>query len=37
MHRFIETLYDGYGQEFRIDELLYEEKTEHQHLLIFDN
>ncbi len=37
MHRFIETLYDGYGQEFRIDELLYEEKTKHQHLLIFDN
>jgi len=37
MNRFTETLYDGYGQEFRIDELLYEDKTEHQHLLIFRN
>jgi spermidine synthase len=37
MPHFVETLYDGYGQEFRIDELLYEEKTEHQHLLIFRN
>lgn len=37
MRRFTETLYDSYGQEFRIDELLYEEKTEHQHLVIFQN
>jgi len=37
MNRFVETLYDGWGQEFRIDELLFEEKTEHQHLLIFRN
>ncbi len=37
MKRFVETLYDGWGQEFRVDELLYEEKTEHQHLIIFRN
>ena len=37
MKRFLETLYNGYGQEFRIDDLLYEEKTGHQHLLIFRN
>jgi len=37
MNHFTETLYDGYGQQFRIDELLYEEKTAHQHLLIFHN
>ena len=37
MNRFKETLYDGYGQAFEIEELLYEEKTEHQHLLIFRN
>ena len=37
MKRFLETLYDGYGQEFRVDELLYEDKTEHQHLVIFRN
>lgn len=37
MKRFVETLYDSYGQEFRIDELLYESKTEHQHLILFRN
>ncbi|NNF99498.1 MAG: polyamine aminopropyltransferase [Desulfobacteraceae bacterium] len=37
MNRFFETLYDSYSQEFRIDELLYENKTGHQHLLIFHN
>ncbi len=37
MHSFTETLYDAYGQEFRVDELLHEVKTEHQHLLIFRN
>jgi spermidine synthase len=37
MKRFLETLYDGYGQQFRVDELLYEEKTDHQHLVIFRN
>jgi spermidine synthase len=37
MPKFSETLYDAYGQEFRIDELLYEVKTDHQHLIIFHN
>lgn len=37
MPKFAETLYDSYGQEFRIDELLFEISTEHQHLIIFKN
>jgi spermidine synthase len=37
MPKFAETLYDAYGQEFRIDEMLYEVKTDHQHLIIFHN
>ena len=37
MRNFSETLYDAYAQEFRVDELLYEVKTDHQHLLIFKN
>lgn len=37
MNKFAETLYDSYGQEFRIDELLFESKTEHQQLVIFHN
>jgi spermidine synthase len=37
MNRFRETLYDAYGQEFTIDEILFEEKTAHQHVLIFQN
>ncbi|MGD9187776.1 MAG: polyamine aminopropyltransferase [Desulfobacteraceae bacterium] len=37
MPKFSETLYDAYGQEFRIDELLHEVKTDHQHLIIFHN
>jgi spermidine synthase len=37
MPTFCETLYDAYGQEFRIDEMLYEVKTEHQHAMIFHN
>lgn len=37
MPKFTETLYDAYGQEFRIDEMLYEVKTDHQHLMIFHN
>ena len=32
-----ETLYDSYGQSFSADKVLYESKTEHQHLLIFQN
>lgn len=35
--RFIETLYKTYGQSFVIDEILYESKTDHQHLIIFNN
>jgi spermidine synthase len=37
MPDFTETLPDGYGQRFRIDEMLYEAKTDHQHLMIFQN
>lgn len=37
MPTFCETLYDAYCQEFRIDEMLYEVATEHQHLMIFHN
>jgi spermidine synthase len=37
MNKFSETLYDSYGQEFRVDELLHEVKTDHQHLIIFHN
>lgn len=32
---FTETLYDDYRQQFVVDEVLFEEKTGHQHLLIF--
>lgn len=35
--RFIETLYSTYGQSFIVDEVLFESKTEHQHLIIFNN
>lgn len=34
---FSETLYDSVHQEFRIDKLYFESKTEHQHLMIFHN
>ena len=34
---YSETLYDGYGQSFSVDELLFEHQTEHQHLAIFEN
>ena len=37
MNRFQETLYDAYGQAFTVDDVLFEEKTDHQHLLIFRN
>ncbi|MGD9366880.1 MAG: polyamine aminopropyltransferase [Desulfobacteraceae bacterium] len=37
MPEFAETLYDAYGQEFRIDEMLFEVKTDHQHVIIFHN
>ncbi len=34
---YLETLYEGYGQRFRMDTLLHEVRTEHQHLVIFEN
>ncbi|MGA4575329.1 polyamine aminopropyltransferase [Pseudomonas stutzeri] len=37
MSDFQETLYEGYGQRFHIDKLLHEARTEHQHLVIFEN
>ena len=37
MKDFVETLYDPLGQSFRIDKLYYEQKTGHQHLMIFHN
>jgi spermidine synthase len=37
MPNFTETLYGGYGQQFCMDERLYEVKTDHQHLIIFHN
>lgn len=37
MKTYAETLYDSYGQEFRVDKLYFENKTEHQHLVIFEN
>ncbi|MFJ4545234.1 polyamine aminopropyltransferase, partial [Pseudomonas sp. NPDC088885] len=29
---YLETLYEGYGQRFRMEKLLHEVRTEHQHL-----
>ncbi|MCI5045046.1 MAG: polyamine aminopropyltransferase [Aquisalinus sp.] len=37
MKQFEETLYDAVNQQFRIDKLYFENKTEHQHLMIFHN
>lgn len=37
MSDYIETLYEGYGQRFRIEKMLHEVRTEHQHLVIFQN
>ncbi|TWC16221.1 MULTISPECIES: polyamine aminopropyltransferase [unclassified Pseudomonas] len=34
---YLETLYEGYGQRFWMDKLLHEVRTEHQHLVIFEN
>ncbi len=34
---FNETLYDALNQSFRIDKLYFEQKTDHQHLMIFHN
>jgi spermidine synthase len=37
MKTYSETLYDAYGQEFAIDKVYFENKTDHQHLIIFEN
>ncbi|MCB1617060.1 MAG: polyamine aminopropyltransferase [Pseudomonadales bacterium] len=37
MERFIETLYDSWGQQYSIDKIYFENKTDHQHLMIFHN
>jgi spermidine synthase len=37
MSDYQETLYEGYGQRFRVDKMLHEVRTEHQHLVIFEN
>lgn len=37
MTDYQETLYPGYGQRFAMDKLLHEVRTEHQHLVIFEN
>lgn len=35
--RYLETLHPSWGQSFVMDEVLFESKTEHQHLVIFRN
>ena len=35
--QFDETLYDAYRQAFSVEEVYFEQKTEHQHLIIFRN
>ena len=37
MAKFTETLYHDYGQQFGVDEVYFEHRTDHQHLLIFRN
>ena len=37
MSDYLETLYPGYGQRFSMDKMLHEVRTEHQHLVIFEN
>jgi spermidine synthase len=37
METYKETLYPGYEQHFAMDEVLFEQRTEHQHLVIFRN
>ena len=35
--RYLETLHPSWGQSFEMNEVLFESKTEHQHLVIFNN
>lgn len=37
MKSFTESLSDGYGQTLSVDSLLFEQHTDHQHLIIFEN
>lgn len=37
MKNYAETLYDSYGQVFEVGKVFFENKTEHQHLVIFEN
>lgn len=37
MNRFEEKLHNGYAQSFEVTKVLFEDKTEHQHLIIFEN
>ena len=38
MGRWIdETLYPSWGQRLKVGRVLFEDKTEHQHLVIFEN
>ena len=37
MKTYNETLYDSYGQQFSVDKVYFENKTDHQHLIIFEN
>ena len=37
MKTYTETLYDSYGQEFSVDKIYFENRTDHQHLIIFEN
>ena len=37
MNEYRETLYPTYGQFFKVDKMLHEVRTEHQHLVIFEN
>jgi len=35
--RYLETLYPAWGQSFEVEQVLFEAKTDHQHLVIFEN
>lgn len=37
MKRYEETLYDDYTQVFSVEDIYFEEKSEHQHIIIFHN
>lgn len=37
MNKYLETLYPTWGQQFTVDEVLFEHQTDHQHLVIFKN